>query len=93
MNISKAFLLLQALVLPLLAFAYMSEDRSDTELRTQLRRLDRELEKRDSYLEQRRRYIDSLVYLASDTVMQPPQRAEAMLCLGDALNSYDVGWA
>ncbi len=93
MNLRTTFIIFQALLIPLLALAYQSDDRSESELRSQLRRLDRELEKRDTYLEQRRRSIDSLAVIASDSTMTPAQRAEAMLSLGNALNSYDVGWA
>lgn len=64
-----------------------------SDLNKQLERLENELLNRDRYLEQRRRSIDSLAVRASDTALAAASRAEAMLRLGDALNSFDSEWA
>lgn len=62
-------------------------------LTRELARLDDELRHRDFYLAERRQSIDSLVAVASDSTLAALPRAEAMLRLGDALNSFDSEWA
>lgn len=66
---------------------------TNDDLMKQLGRLDSELQHRDQYLTARRQYIDSLARLAADETLSPAPRAEAMLNLGDALNSFDSEWA
>ncbi|MDE5785997.1 MAG: hypothetical protein K2H98_05630, partial [Duncaniella sp.] len=59
----------------------------------ELDRLDHELQNREKYLGIRRSCIDSLAGLTTDASLLPSPRAEAMLNLGDALNSFDSEWA
>ena len=66
---------------------------TDSDLRKQLERLESELANRDRYLQERQRSIDSLNVIASDSTLAAAPRAEAMLRLGDALNSFDSEWA
>ncbi|MDE6485866.1 MAG: hypothetical protein K2L14_10805, partial [Duncaniella sp.] len=73
--------------------AHGEDELTRDDLIRELERLDSELQNREAYLNHRRKCIDSLAGLAGDSSLYPAARAEAMLNLGDALNSFDSEWA
>lgn len=63
---------------------------TDEDVSTLLRRLDRELEKRDLYIGQRHMRIDSLKSIVSATRPGDRSHLEALLCLGDNYNAFNI---